>query len=164
MKDRSIGRTIWNLFLAIFNATLILAIIVLFLAWRVMDSAEGVSDNVSSTVQQFAPVKDEVLELRTELEGTREDLATLAEAAEDNAISDLSDDLSQDLNGRLNAIEIQLEQLNKTMRKIEANSDEMINTAIDVAFAEFRALVAESVALIRATRADAVAQADAATE
>ncbi len=69
-QNRSLGRTIWNLLLALLNATLILIALCLWLAWQI-------STEISSLTATFAQNLIEVEPLREEVRGLREDVANL---------------------------------------------------------------------------------------
>ncbi|MEM0946822.1 MAG: hypothetical protein AAGK37_05420 [Pseudomonadota bacterium] len=82
MADRSLGRTLWNLFLALFNATLILLALCLFLGWKVAEATNGIAAEVANRLAEFSPVRDELRSLADDIEGLRDTLATAQDSAD----------------------------------------------------------------------------------
>ncbi|MEO0989408.1 MAG: hypothetical protein AAFX00_00500 [Pseudomonadota bacterium] len=83
-----LGRTLFNLFLACLNATLILVAVCLFLGLRLNSEVEDVAEHFSAGMLRLDAVGSEVAALREEVALLREDLAQgwdEAEAAADVA-------------------------------------------------------------------------------
>ena len=60
MADRTLGRTLWNLFLALLNATLILVVVSLALAWGVSNNLRSITADFAQNLIDVAPLRDEV--------------------------------------------------------------------------------------------------------
>lgn len=85
-----VGRTFFNLLLALVNATLILVAICLYLELRVVQKMDNITATISQNLVTVEPLKDAVLtlsqdvtELRSELKLLRETPGKLSEAAGD---------------------------------------------------------------------------------
>jgi uncharacterized protein YicC (UPF0701 family) len=139
MADRTVGTTAKNLLLALINATLILVIICLWLAWKVLDAAEGVSAQLNQATEAVLPLREDVAALTAEVAGARSDLAELRSAEGAAAAAGLAE--------RLDRIEAQLEAVTGTIARVQADPDALIDRAMTRAFDELRAIVAELVAL-----------------
>ncbi|MEM8731851.1 MAG: hypothetical protein AAGF79_18220 [Pseudomonadota bacterium] len=79
------GKVLKDLFLALFNATLILIALCLFLAWQISQTAAQVVDRAADAASQIQPVTVELDALRTEVAGLRSDLETMSDGASDQA-------------------------------------------------------------------------------
>ena len=77
MSDRSLGRTLWNLCLALLNATLILAALCLWLGWRMADTVQNISTEVTRTVIEARPIREDLKVLTDEVSNLRSDLASM---------------------------------------------------------------------------------------
>ncbi|GAB5436670.1 hypothetical protein [Falsiruegeria mediterranea] len=71
------AKTLKDLALALLNATLILLALCLFLAWKVVATADGLTATFSENLIKVTPLRDEVAGLRSDLSGIRDDLASL---------------------------------------------------------------------------------------
>lgn len=79
MQDRSLGRTLWNLCLALLNATLILVALCLWLGWRLADTVQNISTQVTQTVVEARPIREDLSLLTDEVANLRSDLSKLGE-------------------------------------------------------------------------------------
>lgn len=141
MEDRRVGRTAKNLLLALVNATLILAIICLWFAFRVLSAAGEVSARLDSAAAQVVPLRDDIHALTEEVAGARADLADLREAGAEAAAPGLA--------ARLDRIEGQLDRLTGALAAVQEDPEVLIDRAVDRAFDELRGIVAQIVALRR---------------
>src|SRR6056297_1860497 len=82
MADRSLGRSVGNLLLALLNATLILAALCLWLSWGVLSAAERFSDQIGEAAKTILPLRTEIATLSKEIAAARTDLATIRTAGE----------------------------------------------------------------------------------
>lgn len=139
MAERTVGGTAKNLLLALINATLILVIICLWLAWKVLSAAEDVSAQLSQATATVAPVREDITALTEEIAGARADLASLRGATSVTAAAGLVQ--------RLDRIESQLDTVTGAIAAVQADPDVLIDKAMTRAFDELRAIVAELVAL-----------------
>jgi hypothetical protein len=80
MTERRLAPTLRNLALALLNATLILAALVLWLAWRTADAVHDVTDDVDLALVGLDPVRDDLALLVDEVTALRADLAALSSA------------------------------------------------------------------------------------
>lgn len=136
MAERSLGRTLWNLFLALLNATLILLALCLFLGWKVAEATNGMAAEVADRLAEFSPVRDELRNLAADVSALRGDLAEARGAAEDRraeAYARLDGEIG-DLAVRIDAIVGQAETL------VDAPG-ELIDQAVAAAGAEARRTV-----------------------
>jgi hypothetical protein len=86
MAERSLGRSVGNLVLALLNATLILAALCLWLAWGALSAAERVSGQIEEAAQTVLPLRTEIVSLTEEIAATRAELAELrSDGAADRA-------------------------------------------------------------------------------
>ena len=79
------GKALWNLFVALINATLILVAICLFLGWKVLGKVDDLSNGFTQTIAAAAPVSGQLQSLRGDIADIREDLrAARTDAANGN--------------------------------------------------------------------------------
>lgn len=67
-----------DLALALLNATLILVALCLFLAWKTASTLDGLTETFAQNLQIVAPLRSDVQNMKEELSGLRQDLASLA--------------------------------------------------------------------------------------
>ncbi|KIC25771.1 MULTISPECIES: hypothetical protein [unclassified Leisingera] len=73
-------KTLFDLAKALVKATLILLALCLFLGWKLMAAAEGVTANAAAIADQAAP-------LRTAITGLQSDIAALRSSMQDGTVS-----------------------------------------------------------------------------
>jgi uncharacterized small protein (DUF1192 family) len=78
MTERRLAPTLRNLALALLNATLILAALVLWLTWRTADAVHDVTEDVDLALVGLDPVRTDLALLRDEVSGLRADIAALS--------------------------------------------------------------------------------------
>lgn len=79
MRERSLGKTLKNLVLALLNATLILLAVCLWLGLRIASEVRAVSDNLHVNLTQLQPLQNGVTSVTSEIAGLRADLAAISE-------------------------------------------------------------------------------------
>ncbi len=136
MAEPTITKKVGNLLLALLNATLILAALCLWLAWRALSAAEGVAEQLTEVAGEITPVRAEIRELTEEIALVRSDLSETR--TELTAARPLQD--------RLAGIETQLTQLNETVSVAISDPEALIDRAIHQAFAEIADMVALTIA------------------
>lgn len=121
-----IGRTVFNLLLALVNATLILLAICLYLELRVVQKMDSLTATFSQNLITIEPLKDsveslssEVTELRAELKSLRETPGKMTAAAE------------QKLSTRLDNLNSQLTAVKTKFNDVVQNPDELVDKAVD---------------------------------
>ena len=72
-----LGRTLWTLFLACLNATLILVALCLWLAWQVTSTVEDVSANIATSMAEIEPLGGELREISGALTGIQGELGAV---------------------------------------------------------------------------------------
>ena len=130
MADRTLGRTIWNLLLALLNATLILLAVCLWFAWSITSSVERITTQVNETLSLVRPLRSEVEGLRGDIQDLRTEVASLRnlEFTGSGAVSDVSQSID-DLTG-------QIADLNATIESIDIDTDALIEKAVRATFDE----------------------------
>lgn len=130
MSDRSLGRTLWNLFLALLNATLILLAVCLWLAWGVTSNLRGLAAEFAQNLIDIAPLRDEVRDLREDVAGLRTDLATITNV--EGTVTQVTLSRVLEVTERID------ERMNEIDTRIEAalrDPEELIGRAVDLTFA-----------------------------
>ena len=144
MQDRPLWVTARNLVLALLNATLILAGLVLWLGWRTADAVHEVTDDIGLALADLDPLRASLVGVGDEVAGLRADLAELQTAPADEN-SALSEDLVLSIErlealltsatGRLDTLLAEPEAL--IDRAIETTADEMKEAVADMRGCEF---------------------------
>lgn len=125
MTDRSLGRSLGNLLLALLNATLILAALCLWLAWGALSAAERVSEQIGTAAQTVLPLRAEIVGLTEEVAAARADLAAhRASEAADTAEAMAS----------MARIETRLAELTASVGALAADPETLIDRAVTAAF------------------------------
>ncbi|NIZ09922.1 hypothetical protein [Pseudooceanicola sp. HF7] len=140
MQERSLGRTIWNLVLALVNATLILVILCLYLGLRLTDRVHSITKDFAASLISLEPVKEEVRGMSTEIQGmTREiaalrsDLGELREGGQE-----LSSQALENVSDRLDAMSARVNAATSGIEEIIAHPEVLVETAIDKAAEEVK--------------------------
>jgi hypothetical protein len=136
MAERSVGRTVGNLVLALTNATLILVALCLWLAWSTLSVARDVSDRIGAAAETVIPMRAELVRLTEEVAGARADLAALRRdlGGAPTAMAGLE--------ARVGGVEAQLSDLNATIAGLDADPEALIEGAIGAAFEGLAAALA----------------------
>ena len=146
MADRSFGRSLGNLALALLNATLILAALCLWLAWGALSAAERVSGQIEEAAQTVLPLRAEIVAMTEEIAATRADLADLR--------ADGSADLAA-LEGRIAGAEAELARLSEAVAQLAADPEALVDRAVASAFEGLGETVADIIDTLRGGTATA---------
>ena len=138
MQYRSLGRTLWNLFLALLNATLILVALCLWLGWRLADTVQNISTEVTQTVVEARPIREDLSLLTEEVSNLRSDLSKLGESS--SGYSSLS--LAR-YEQKLGEFGDQLSGFGQRIDKALSDPDALIETAISAAAVELTGFVTD---------------------
>lgn len=144
MADRSLGRSIGNLLLALVNATFILAALCLWLAWGALSAAERVSEQIGEAARTVVPLRTEIATLSTEIAAARTDLATHGNALEKDTSA---------LEARIAGAEAEIAELTSAVNALGANREELIESAVASAFKGLGESVAGMLSGLRASPA-----------
>ncbi|MEM9394883.1 MAG: hypothetical protein AAGA38_13570 [Pseudomonadota bacterium] len=126
MTERSFGRTLKNLLLAVLNATLILIALCLFLAWQTFQSFQAISDSFADRLLDVAPLRDDIQALTKEGAGLRADLQALGNAAQSGSVT-----VSPVLSARLTSLEERVAETSKRVNRLLDAPEELLISAID---------------------------------
>lgn len=150
MAERSLGRTLGSLVLALLNATLLLAVLCLWLAWGALSAAERASGQILQAAETVLPLRDDIAGLRAELAATRAEIAALgAGAAADGAGP-------AGLEAHLGRLEAGVAGLTEAVGALAPeNPEALIEQAVAAAFAGFGGGLAAGLAALRRDRAPA---------
>lgn len=125
MAQRTVGRSVGNLLLALLNATLMLAALCLWLAWGALSSAERVTDRIAEAAETVVPLRAEIRRLTDEIAVARTELgARRAENAAGTAV----------LEARLEGVEAELARLTAAVTELGADPEALIDRAVTSAF------------------------------
>ncbi|MBY6004291.1 hypothetical protein KUV62_10250 [Salipiger bermudensis] len=127
MTERSLGRTLWTLFLAVLNATLILLALCLWLGWSLFSTVESITGDVAEITGTIRPLRSEIQGLTTQIGETRSALAALREDG-----ADLQ--LCSALEAQLARMETRVAELTETLQGLEAELAPAIAEATVSAF------------------------------
>lgn len=130
MTERSLGRTLWTLFLAVLNATLILLALCLWLGWSLFSTVERITDDVAEITTTVLPVRAEIRDLTTQIGETRGALAALRAGGAEP-------ELCLALEERLVAAEARLAALTETLKTVAEDLYPSIEAAAGTAFGNF---------------------------
>lgn len=125
----SLTRTVRALLIALFNATLILSALCLWLAWNVVSTAQGVAEEVSRTAETVLPLRAEVRDLSAEVAGLREELAAARAQAETTA-----NDRMEALSDALGGVEARMSDIAGTIDVLRDRPETVMAPAISGVF------------------------------
>lgn len=125
MAQRSFGQRIGQLALSLVNATLLLAVLLLWMAWSVLSAAERVSSQFSNAAATALPLRSDIIALTDEVTAARADLAQLRATGEQDSAA---------LAMRLSAVEAQLTELTAFVAGLGAEPGQLIEEAVTKAF------------------------------
>lgn len=125
-KGPPMTNTLKNLALALLNATLILVALCLFLAWKVADKADQITDNFARNLITVAPLREDVQSLTEELAALRSDLAQVSSQS-----SDLSSASLQRIQTRVAQIDARMSTARQSITKLVEAPTLLIDYAID---------------------------------
>lgn len=125
-------KTLKDLTLALFNATLILLALCLFLAWNVFTTVDGLTATFSESLIKVTPLRDEVVGLRSDLSDIRADLAALKEQSGPYATATLNgvQQKVQTLETKIQGVQTRVGQLIDTPELLIDHTIEMAADAL----------------------------------
>lgn len=138
MSDRSLWATLRTLALAILNATLILAALVLWLGWRTADAVHEASDDVRLALAELTPLQAGLVEVKDEVAGLRADIAALRTASAGGNAA-----LPEDLVLRLDRLDARLTAAAGRVETLMSEPEALIDRAIDATADEMKQAVAD---------------------
>ncbi|MDA7966810.1 hypothetical protein [Ruegeria sp.] len=121
------ARTLKDLLLALLNATLILLALCLFLGWKLAQSVENIQTGFADTLQEVAPVRDQLQGMRGTLEGIRSDLSAIRQA--DRLDGATQARLAETMQ-RLTALEDKMASAQSRLAGLVENPEDLIDYAI----------------------------------
>lgn len=138
MSKRRLWSTLRNLALALLNATLILAALVLWLAWRTADTVHEVTEDIDIALVELEPLGDGLRNLTSEVAGLRADLAALKDAPAEGGEA-----LGDDLAARIDALETRLDAATGRVDALLSEPEVLIDRAIDASAEEIKEAIAD---------------------
>lgn len=134
-------RALRDLALALVNATLILIALCLFLALRLVDRVDGITETFAANLVSVDPLRRDVGQMTDEIAGLRADLAAVR-----TQTGELTSESARALAERLDAFEARLNEVRdrtdtvkSRIETAEFNPEAMLERAIETAVAEFTA-------------------------
>ncbi|MCV6586263.1 MAG: hypothetical protein OIF47_12065 [Marinibacterium sp.] len=82
------GKALWNLLVALINATLILLALCLFLGWKVVSTVDDLRAGFAQSIAEAVPVTGQLQDLRSDIAGIRSDLQSAIAAGGDTTAMD----------------------------------------------------------------------------
>lgn len=139
MNNRTVGRSVANLVLALTNATLILVALCAWLAWHTFATAERVSDNIVRALSQSDAFRSDIANLSTEISGLRKEIAAL-QSSDDSTLG-----RSSKIATEVDALRSEVAALTSAIEGLSAHSQILIQHAVETTFDEFGRRVAQFV-------------------
>jgi len=127
MVFRKLLHTIWMLFLACLNATLVLIALCLWLAWSLAGRIDDATANLAQSAEQIAPLRLSIENATGELARLRGDLASSNREAVSEAQGRLTAQVEQ-LSARLESVQGRLDSFGATP---EEQTDHLIDSIAD---------------------------------
>jgi hypothetical protein len=124
MTERRLAPTLRNLALALLNATLILAALVLWLAWRTADAVHDVTEDVDLALVGLDPVRDDLALLVDEVTALRADLAALSSAGAGPSVPGT-------LGPRIEALDARLTEALARVDRLSSEPGALVDLAVD---------------------------------
>lgn len=144
MAERSLGRSVGNLVLALLNATLILVALCLWMAWSALSTAERVSGQIGHAAETVLPLRAEIATLTEEVVATRTELAERrSEGAAENRAEIAA------LEARLAGVQAQLAELTAAVTALGVDPEVLIDRAVASALEGLGASVSDVLSSLR---------------
>ena len=125
-------KAIKNLIVALLNATLILVVLSLFLAWKVTDKVEGLAGDFARNLITVAPLREDIQSTTTELAALRSDLAAIrAQSGEVTSVN------LQRIETRLDQTQARLDGALKSVSDLTQAPARLIDHAIETGADKF---------------------------
>ncbi|WP_226629785.1 hypothetical protein [Alloyangia pacifica] len=133
MRERSLGKTIKTLLLALLNATLILVALCLFLALQLSKRVEQVTDSFARNIVTIDPLRQEIATMTAEVSGLRADLGSLREGG-----SDMTTEAAQRITARLDTLDTRLDAASQRIERLLDSPEDLVDRAVERAAEELR--------------------------
>lgn len=114
------------------NATLILIVLCLFLAWKITNRVDNLASNFAQNLNIVAPLREDLQGATKELAALRSDLAALKAQS-----GDVSSATLQRLQDRMSQTQEKLETAQQSVRDLAQAPAQLIDHAIETAADEF---------------------------
>lgn len=124
--------TLKKLGLALINATLILIVLCLFLAWKVTSRVDDLASNFAQNLNTVAPLREDIQGATSEMAALRSDLATLKAQS-----GDVSSATLQRFQDRMAQTQAKLDTSQRAVGKLTEAPSRLIDHAIETAADEF---------------------------
>ncbi len=115
-----------DLFVAMINATLILIILALLLAWKVTSTADQIASNFAASVVSVKPLREDIRGMTTELDAIRTDLKQISTGSGDLASASM-----QQLETRLEQMQDRVDNAAEAITNLSQAPTRMVDYAID---------------------------------
>lgn len=115
-----------DLLVAMINATLILIVLALFLAWKVTSTADQIASNFATSLISVEPLREDIQGLTAELGAIRTDLQQLGEKP-----GELSSASLQRIENRLNQMQARADSAREAISNLSQAPTRMVDYAID---------------------------------
>ena len=115
-----------NLMIAMINATLILVVLSLFLAWKVTNKADQIASNFARSLVTVAPIRDDIQAATTELAALRSDFSNIKDQSEELKSASL-----QRMEASLAQLQTQLETAQQSIAGLSQAPEKLVDHAID---------------------------------
>lgn len=115
-----------DLALALVNATLLLAALCLFFAWRLTATVDGMVGTFASNLQVAGPLRQDVQAMTTELAALRTDLAALG-----SRTGEINSAAMQAVQVRVEKMEARVAQAGDTIDALKAAPGELVDQVIE---------------------------------
>jgi cell division protein FtsX len=117
-----------NLIVAMINATLILIVLALFLAWNVTNKADQIASNFARSIVTVQPLREDIQGMTAELAAIRGDIAQISGASEGVRSASL-----QRIAARLDQMEARAETARLSISELSQAPTKMVDYAINSA-------------------------------
>ena len=121
-------KTLKDLGLAMINATLILIVLCLFLAWKVTSKADQVASNFARNLVTIQPLREDIQGTTTELAALRQDLAQISRQSDGLQSASL-----QRIETQLGKITENVERARQSVAHLSQAPTRLVDHAIDTA-------------------------------
>lgn len=121
-------KTVKDLAMAMINATLILIVLCLFLAWKVVDQADQIASDFASNLVSIQPLRDDLQGATDELAALRHDVAQIA-----GQTGDLQSTSLKRIETRLTQMDTRMAGARQSVADLAQAPTRLVDHAIDTA-------------------------------